>query len=134
VSRKPYTTADSSPIWDGYEEGVLRLPYGTTTGKAFLPPGPISPYDLDEDIEWRPASGRGVIATFVVVRRPYFRDLPPPYVVVQVTLEEGPRLTANARMADLPKLHVGLPVTVTFEESPAGVVLPMFVPELEGTQ
>lgn len=85
MSRKPFTTADSAPLWDGYEEGVLRLPYGKTTGKAFLPPSPVSPYDLDEEIEWREASGRGRIATYVVVRRQYFKALPPPYVVVPVT-------------------------------------------------
>lgn len=128
MSRKPRTSADSAPLWDGYEQGVLRLPYGKTTGKAFLPPGPVSPYDLDEEIEWRDASGQGRIATFVVIRRQYFKALPPPYVVVQVTLDEGPRLTANARMEDLAKLRVGLPVTVQFETSPADVILPVFVP------
>lgn len=125
---RPMTSPDSEPLWRGYEEGVIRLPRCEACGHHHLPPGPVCPRCLGEALSWRIASGRGVVSTWVVVRRRFFADLEPPYVVVQVELEEGPRLTAGMPMDDLPTLRIGLPVAATFARSGNGMVLPVFRP------
>ncbi len=128
MSVLPVISHDSAPLWDGYREGEIRLPWCEACGRPHLPPGPVCPYCLGDRLAWRAASGRGVVSTLVVMRRRYFEDFETPYPVVQVALEEGPRLTAGAAMDDLDRLRVGTPVAAGFETYPNGMVLPRFRP------
>ena len=126
MSVTPVISADSAPLWKGFEALELRLPHCLGCGRAHLPPGPVCPFCLSTGLEWRRASGRGNISTWVVVHRKYFADFDPPYIVVQVELDEGPRLTANMPLAELPIVRMGLPVQASFETAPNGMILPMF--------
>jgi uncharacterized OB-fold protein len=123
---KPATSPDSLPLWEGYEQHVLRLPRCRACGHHHLPPGPVCPLCFSNDLEWIVASGRGVVSTWVVVQRKYFEDFDPPYPVVQIQLEEGPRLTAGLRPAELERIEIGAAVEVTFETGPNGMTLPVF--------
>jgi len=73
-------------------------------------------------------SGRGTVSTFVVFHQRYFpsfaNDIP--YNVVQVQLDEGPRLTAN--LVDVPnaEITVGMRVEVVFDDVTPEVSLPRF--------
>ena len=126
----PRITPDSEPFWHGLRERKLVLPYCVGCGKPHLPPGPVCPSCFSDHIAWRPASGRGRISTWTVVHKAWFpafaADIP--YNVVQVELEEGPRLTAN--IVGLPNdlLEVGLPVVIDFHDVSAEVTLPRFRP------
>ena len=81
-----------------------------------LPPGPVCPFCFSDRIQWREASGRGRISTWTVVHKAWFaafaEDIP--YNVVQVELDEGPRLTAN--VVNVSNLRIGLPVEIVFGE------------------
>jgi len=127
---RPRITPDSQPFWDALRERKLVLPHCAACGKPHLPPGPVCPFCFSDRLEWRPASGRGTISTWTVVHKAWFpafaADIP--YNVVQVELEEGPRLTA--KLVGLPndRLKVGLPVTIDFEEERDGITLPRFRP------
>ena len=94
---RPRIGPDSAPLFEGYREGVLRLPFCTECGKPHLPPGPVCPFCLSERLEWRTASGLGTISTFVVVHKVWFPAFAGevPYNVIQVELDEGPRITAR---------------------------------------
>lgn len=46
-------------------------------------------------IEWIPASGRARLFSFVIYRRQYHPDFPPPYNVAAVALQEGPLLIST---------------------------------------
>ena len=122
----PRITPDSEPFWKALRERKLMLPYCVGCGKPHLPPGPVCPFCFSDRLEWRVASGRGRISTWTVVHKawcPAFaEDIP--YNVVQVELEEGPRLTA--KVVDLPneRLKVGLAVVIDFDD----VTLPRFRP------
>jgi uncharacterized OB-fold protein len=126
----PRITPDSQPFWDALRARQLRLPYCAACGKPHLPPGPVCPFCFADRIEWRAASGRGTVSTWTVVHKAWFpafaADIP--YNVVQVELEEGPRLTA--RVVGLPndRLRVGLPVVIDFDEAREGITLPRFRP------
>ena len=112
----PRVTVDSEPFYQALRERRFVLPYCQDCGKAHLPPGPVCPFCFSDRLQWKQASGRGRISTWTVVHKAWFPafagDIP--YNVVQVELEEGPRLTAN--VVDLPndKLKIGLAVEIVF--------------------
>ena len=131
---KPRVTPDNRPFWDGCREHVLKLPWCPGCRRAFLPPSPVCPHCFGEHLEWRLASGRGVVSTFVVVRQPWFPAFAGdvPYNVAQVELEEGPRLTSNLVGISNEDVAVGLEVEAVFEDLDEETTLPRFRPRTTG--
>lgn len=129
----PRITPDSEPFWQGLRARKVMLPYCLECGEPHLPPGPVCPYCFSGRIRWREASGRGRISTWTVVHKAWFpafaEDLP--YNVVQVELDEGPRLTANVVGIQNERLKVGLPVVIEFDDVTAELTLPRFRPAPE---
>ena len=126
----PRITPDSEPFYDGLREHRLLLPYCASCGKPHLPQGPVCPECFGERLQWRQASGRGCVSTWTVVHKAWFpafeRDLP--YNVVQVELEEGPRLTANLVDCQNERLAVGLEVQIVFDDVTPELTMPRFRP------
>jgi hypothetical protein len=71
-------------------------------------------------------SGRATVTTFVVYYKVYFASFAAdaPYNVVQVQLEEGPRLTANLVGVANEELTVGMAVEVVFDDVTPDITLP----------
>ena len=113
---QPRLTPDNEPFYKALREGRFVLPYCGDCGKPHLPPGPVCPFCFSDRIQWRAASGRGRISTWTVVHKAWFpafaEDIP--YNVVQVELDEGPRLTAN--VVNVSNLKIGLPVEIVLGE------------------
>ena len=126
----PRITPDTEPFWNALRERKLILPYCLDCGKPHLPPGPVCPVCFSGRLEWRPVSGRGRVSTWTVVHKAWFPAFAAevPYNVVQVELDEGPRLTAS--IAGLPneRLEVELAVEIDFGEVRDGITLPRFRP------
>ena len=62
------------------------------------------------DMDWAEATGQGVIHALTVMRLPVVADLPPPYQLALVDLDEGVRMLTNingltARIGDRVTLH-----------------------------
>ena len=116
---QPRITPDNEPFYQALREGRFVLPYCVDCGKPHLPPGPVCPFCFAGELEWQPASGRGRISTWTVVHKAWFpafaEDIP--YNVVQVELEEGPRLTANVADISNEELEIGLPVQIVVGEA-----------------
>lgn len=115
----PRITPDNAPFYKALGEGRFELPYCMDCAKPHLPPGPVCPFCFSDKIQWRAASGRGRVSTFTVVHKAWFPAFAGevPYNVVQVELEEGPRLTANVMGVKNEALKVGLPVEIVLGES-----------------
>ena len=126
----PRVTPDTQPFWDALRERRVALPYCSACGKPHLPPGPVCPLCFCDRLEWRPASGRGRISTWTVVHKAWFpafaNDVP--YNVVQVELDEGPRLTASVVGLPNDRLAVGLSVVIDFDDVSPDITLPRFRP------
>ena len=126
----PRIGPDNEPFWDGTRQNQLRLPYCTECGRPHWPAGPVCPHCLSSALQWRTASGRGRISTYTVVHKAWFpafaADIP--YNVVQVELEEGPRLTAN--LVDEPPggPAIGMAVEAVFDPVTPDVTLLRFRP------
>ena len=94
------------------------LPTCGACDKPHLPPAPVCPFCFSDDIMWQAASGRGHISTFTVVHKawfPAFQD-ETPYNVVQIELDEGPRLTSRIVGAGDQKIAIGQRVEVVFTD------------------
>ncbi len=125
----PRRSPDNAPFWDGCKRHALLLPFCTACGKPHLPPGPVCPFCFGDALDWRAASGKGVVSSFTVVHQPWFPAFKAeiPYNIVQVELAEGPRL-ASSLVGGNEALKVGLAVEVVFDDVTAEVTLPRFRP------
>jgi uncharacterized OB-fold protein len=117
------------PFWDGAARGKLVLPHCANTGRAFWPPGPISPFADGGPVVWRTTSAGGRIDTIVIYRRVFQKALADimPYGVAQVRLDAGPSLLAHVRDAD--GIVPGDRVALRFEPLiPGGPAVPIVIP------
>ncbi|ATE62029.1 Zn-ribbon domain-containing OB-fold protein [Thauera sinica] len=62
-------------------------------------------------LAWAPGSGKGVLRSYVIYHRSYDPDMPAPYAVSIVELDEGPRLLARLEMPDRGSPAPGMRVT-----------------------
>lgn len=119
------------PFWAGLAVDELRLPFRRDTGEVVWYPrvadarGPL-------DLDWRAVSGRGVVHSVTVVRRPAgaYRDAGP-YALAYVTLAEGPRLLTHVVGTPVDRVHIGMPVRAVVERGQDGAVLLRFRPDAD---
>jgi uncharacterized OB-fold protein len=113
---RPRVGPDNGPFWQGCRRHRLMLPTCRACGKAHLPPGPVCPFCFSDDIAWQEASGRGRISTWTLVHKAWFAAFQneTPYNVVQVELDEGPRLTSHLINVGERKIQIGQRVEVMF--------------------
>ena len=130
--RKPLSriTPDNRPFWEAARRHELRLQRCAGCGKVWYPPGPVCPECLSERFEWERMSRRGKVSSWVVFHHRYFESFASdiPYNVVQVELEEGPRLLANLVGVRNDAIEMGMPVEVVFDDVTPKISLPRFRP------
>jgi uncharacterized OB-fold protein len=78
------------------------------------------------DATWERVSGRGRVFTWTVTHRAVDPAFTPPYAIVVVELEEGPRLVGNMRDFAVEELALDLPVAVEIEPRTDAVALLWF--------
>jgi uncharacterized OB-fold protein len=92
----PTPTPDSIPFWEAAKEGRLVVQRCRACGDHYFYPRDHCPRCGSADVEWREASGRGRLVSYVINHRP----MPPadpsvPQVIALVELEEGVRMLTN---------------------------------------
>ena len=119
----PEINPDSAAFWKAAREGRFVIGRCTSCGEAHWYPRSRCPFCLCE-AKLEPASGRGTIYTYSVMRR-----APVPYAVAYVTLDEGPSMLTNLVDCDFDKLAIGQKVSVVVKKSEGdGPPVPMFKP------
>lgn len=116
VRPRPRRLGPEAQFWDYVQAKELRLQRCSDCGYVRYPPAGVCASCLSESFEWEKMSGDGTLLSWVVFHRPYFPELPPPYVVGAVQLSEGPILLANLLDVDEHPPTLGMPVHVTYEE------------------
>ena len=81
--------------------------------------------------EWVQAGGRGSIVSFTVVQRSPYEDLPAPYVVALIRLEEKVVMLSHVITADPARLRCDQTVVLRFQPFRDGLKLPVFQPAEE---
>ena len=77
------------------------------------------------DLGWVESKGEGEIYSITTVRVPVTDELPPPYLLAIVALDEGPRLLTNI---DATAARIGDRVVLGWRERPPLPPLPVFRP------
>jgi hypothetical protein len=124
----PETRNAGATFWKKAAEGLLVVPKCAECDRTFWHPRPRCPHCGSERVEWIPASGRGAVHTFTVVRQsgdPYFKTKVP-YAVAMIDLDEGVRIMTNIVDTPLDSLAVGMRVEVLFEDAGGGIAIPLF--------
>jgi uncharacterized OB-fold protein len=125
---EPAATGVSAPYWEGAARGELMLQRSVTTGRYVFYPRAVSPFGIDDTLEWVRVSGRATLASYVISERPA-RGFTPPYVIAVVQLEEGPRMLSTVvGVRPTPEdLVLDMPLQVEFETRDETTV-PVFRP------
>jgi uncharacterized OB-fold protein len=122
----PRPTVTSAPYWDGCRERELRLQKCNACQHLQFYPRIMCSHCQDQSLGWVVASGRGVIASFTVVRRGVSEAYPTPYVVALIDLEEGLRMMSHVVGSEPESVAVGDLVKVEFEDWSAEIAMPVF--------
>ena len=117
------SNSETQPFWDAAVEGRFILRKCTACGRTHWYPRAICPFCFSDKTQWQPASGKGRIYSFSVMRR-----ASEPYAIAYVTLEEGPTMLTNIVNCDFDALQVGQNVMLVFMPSEGGPPVPMFTP------
>jgi uncharacterized OB-fold protein len=126
----PRIDTDTGPFWEGCKRRELLLQRCLDCGNYIWYPRHFCGHCLSDNSEWVPASGKGTVYTYTVIRQTRargFRD-EVPYVVAYIELDEGVIMMSNIVRVDPQKLHVGMPVQVSFDAATEEVTLPKFRP------
>lgn len=130
----PVVDIESKPYWDAAAQGKLLIKHCRACQRNYFYPRDHCPSCWSTDTEWIEASGRGTVYTFTIV---YQNDLPPfrdrlPYVVAEIDLDEGVRMTSNVEGCAPQDVRCGMRVAVSFRQEPRDetdvVHLPVFRP------
>jgi uncharacterized protein len=124
----PAITDLNRAFWTGGANGELLIQRCASCGRWVHPPTDRCPACAGE-LHPEPVSGNGTVFTFTVNVQPFHPDVPPPYVIAIVELDEQDdlRLPTNIVHCDADALYVGMPVRVLFEPN-GDVFVPVFEP------
>jgi uncharacterized OB-fold protein len=103
-----------APLWDAAASGELRLQRCEHCGQVRYIPTSHCPGCLSGSFQWALMSGRGRVASWCVFHKQYFPEMPPPYCVVLVDIDEGVIVAANLADGDTAGLKVGASVEAIF--------------------
>jgi uncharacterized OB-fold protein len=124
----PVPDAVSKPFWDAVNEKRLVLQHCTACNKLQYPPQQTCQVcRSDGQLTWKEVTGRGHIATYIVIEDGRLNRRMPdqPYNLVLITLDEDPTVNFYSNLpGTLPyKVPVGAAVEVTFEEVAPGQLI-----------
>lgn len=126
----PVPTPETAHFWAGTRAGELRLQRCSDCEGTYFPPRPFCPRCAGRDVDVVVASGRAMLASYVISHLPA-PGFEPPYAIAIVELEEGPRmLTSIVECPQTPEaLQLDMPLVVTFAELTSEITLPYFRPD-----
>ena len=119
---------ENRPFWTGGAAGQLLIQHCAACERWVHPPVTDCPA-CGGPLEARPVSGRGTIFTFTVDEQQFHPDVPPPYNIAVVVLDEQDdlRLPTNIVGCQPDALGIGMAVQVAFERTD-DIYVPVFEP------
>jgi uncharacterized OB-fold protein len=118
----PIADPTTAPFWNAAKEGRFLIGRCNDTGKHFFPPRGVSPFTLSPNVELVPASGRGTLYTYTVMRTKE------PYVPAMVELAEGPRIFTNLVDVAFEEIRIGMALRLVWRATDGDTPVPMFAP------
>jgi hypothetical protein len=124
----PSTDGLNGEFYAYLARGELRLQRCTACGTWRHPPRVRCAHCGSHAIAWEPATGRGRVYSWTVTHRAVDSAFTPPYAILVVELEEGPRVVGNLRGLEPSELVLDLLVVVEIEHASDAVGLLWFRP------
>ena len=126
----------TQPFWDATTRHELVAACCAHCGRFRVPPTPFCPTCQSQALDWPRLSGRGTVYAYTVVERAIITGMEShlPYVPAVIELEGAPgaRLISNVVDVQVHKVHVGMAVSLVWDDHASGVALPRFVPAPAG--
>ena len=126
----PALDMDNKDFWTGGKEGELRI-YRCQDCEYYIhPPVRFCPKCESRNVEPEAVSGRGTVVAVTVNYKQWVPNLPVPYALALVGIEEQPevRLVSNILNCEPEEVKIGMPVKVRFEQI-EDIWAPFFEPE-----
>ena len=127
---EPPISDDGAPFWEATRTREFVLPWCVGCDRPIWYPRATCPICLVGDLEWRAASGQGVVYAVGVHHLPGpGRDASElPYTVALIDLAEGVRMMSNVVDCPPESVRVGMDVAITWKPLSDGRHLPQFAP------
>ena len=119
----PEPNPETKRFWEAAAQGQLLLKKCGDCGEVHYYPRALCPFCGSDRTDWQPASGRGTVYSWSVMRR-----AETPYAIAYVTLDEGVTMMTNIVDCDLDGIRIGQPVRVVLKPTAGGPPLPAFTP------
>jgi uncharacterized protein len=134
ASERPLPTLTdpvTRPFWEACRRHELRLQRCRGCHRVRFYPAPLCPHCHQGEADWEPLSGRGTVASFVVVHPPVLPAFASrvPFAVALVELDEDPRIRLLGNVLDCAPdaVAIGMRVQVAWEDV-GDVTLPQWRP------
>lgn len=126
----PIISPINQTYWDSAKKHALRLQRCNPCERFWYPNSHQCPHCWSRDYSWEKVSGRGTVNSWVVFHQRYYEGFKDdiPYNVVQVELEEGPRIISSLVGVQNEEITMGMRVEVIFEDITKEITLPKFQP------
>jgi uncharacterized OB-fold protein len=126
----PEPDEQSAAYWLAAAEHVLTVARCSVCHEATMPPDPVCPhcFSVEPAFQFTPVSGRGQVCSWTVMRQAFVPGFEPPFVLVDVQLDDAPSVRMIGRLLDgvAAEIHIGDVVDVAFEDVASGVSVPAF--------
>jgi uncharacterized protein len=128
----PTLNEHNRAFWTGGADGQLLIGWCARCELWVQPPAGDCP-DCGGALASRAVSGRGGVFTYTVNYQPFMPNVPVPYVIAIVALEEQDdlRIATNIVDCEPDSVYVGMPVEVRFERQDIdgdAAFFPVFAP------
>lgn len=129
----PIDPADPTmaPFWSGARRRELLLQRCSKCHVHQFYPRPLCLACEGTDLAWVVSGGLGTVYSVTLSQVQVLPELPPPYAVALIDLDEGPRLLSNVIEGDC---SIGARVRVVWRERPPLPPLPIFTAASVGTE
>jgi hypothetical protein len=124
----PTPFGPSAELYAFWAQGQLRLQRCAQCQAWRHPPRYRCAACGSAEVNWELASGRGHVFSWTITHRAVDPAFEPPYAIVVVELEEGPRLVGSLAGIELSDLRLDLPVVVELEKASETIALVTFRP------
>lgn len=130
---KPGISDDTRFFWDGCEAGELRVQHCKCCDKLQHPPAPVCVHCQSFDLDYKVASGKGELYSFVVMHYPVVPPFEHPNPIGLIQLDEGVRMPVGLTGVDPEALQngeikIGQRMQVEFQTFDDELTLPLFRP------
>jgi uncharacterized OB-fold protein len=124
----PPLTDVNRPFWTGGRDGVLQIQRCGACERWVHPPVAVCP-GCGGPLAYEPVAGTGTVFTFTVNEQPFNPDVPTPYVIAIVELDEQAdlRLPTDLVNCEPEAVTIGMRVQVLFEQH-GDAFVPLFEP------